>query len=121
VLLTLHNPYDHLLSDEVLAAITNRTGTRRWPLVHAGNRTMLARMIPLFDGPISTVSRRFAQELTNDPLQTAHFAAHYARSSPNRASSESTTGSSLLCRGRIRNSTPQSKAPSTAGPKHYLR
>jgi glycogen synthase len=77
VLLTLHNPYDHLLSDEVLAAITNRTGTRRWPLVHAGNRTMLARMIPLFDGPISTVSRRFAQELTNDPLQTAHFAAHY--------------------------------------------
>ena len=77
VLLTLHNPYDHLLSDDVLAAITDRTARRNWPLVHAGNRTMLARMIPLFDGPISTVSRRFAQELTTDPLQTVHFAAHY--------------------------------------------
>lgn len=77
VLLTLHNPYDHLLSDAVLARITYRLGPERWPLLHRGNRTMLARMIPLADAPISTVSRRFAQELTTDPLQTAHFAAHY--------------------------------------------
>ena len=77
VLLTLHNPYDHLLSNEVLAKITDRVGGADWPLIHAGTRTMLARMIPLFDAPVSTVSRRFAQELTTDPLQTAHFAAHY--------------------------------------------
>lgn len=79
VLLTLHNPYDHRLSDHVLAKITDRLGSKRWPLLHHGNRTMLARMIPLADAPISTVSRRFAQELTTDPLQTAHFVAHYRK------------------------------------------
>jgi glycogen synthase len=79
VLLTLHNPYDHLLSDHVLASITDRLGPKRWPYVNARNRTVLARMIPLADAPISTVSRRFAQELTSDPLQTAHFAAHYEK------------------------------------------
>jgi glycogen synthase len=77
VLLTLHNPYDHALSNAALARITSRVGPERWPLVHHGNHTMLAHMIPLADAPISTVSRRFAQELTTDPLQTAHFAAHY--------------------------------------------
>ncbi len=77
VLLTLHNPYDHLLSGEALARITDRAGAVDWPLIHSGTRTMLARMLPLFDAPVSTVSRRFAQELTTDPLQTAHFAAHY--------------------------------------------
>ena len=78
VLLTLHNPYDHRVSDHALAKITDRVGPKHWPLLHHGNRTMLARMIPLADAPISTVSRRFAQELTTDPLQTAHFVAHYA-------------------------------------------
>ena len=77
VVLTLHNPYDHRLSDVALGRITKRVGAARWPLVSEANSTMLARMIPLADGPISTVSRRFAQELTTDPLQTAHFAAHY--------------------------------------------
>jgi glycogen synthase len=79
VLLTLHNPYDHLLSDEILAWITDRLEPKRWPHINDRNRTVLARMIPLADAPISTVSRRFAQEFTTDPLQTAHFAAHYRK------------------------------------------
>ena len=79
VLLTLHNPYDHRLSDHVLAKITDRLGSERWPLLHHDNHTVLARMIPLADAPSSTVSRRFAQELTTDPLQTAHFVAHYRK------------------------------------------
>jgi glycosyltransferase involved in cell wall biosynthesis len=33
-------------------------------------------MIPLTDAPLSTVSPGFAAELTSDPLQTDHFAAH---------------------------------------------
>ncbi len=77
VVLTLHNPYDHFLSDGALGAISDRRGASRWPLLDHTNHTMLARMIPLADAPVSTVSRRFAQELTTDPLQTAHFAAHY--------------------------------------------
>lgn len=77
VVLTLHNPYDHRLSDKGLARITKRWQGERWPKVHNRNRTVLARMIPLADAAISTVSRRFAQELTTDPLQTGHFARHY--------------------------------------------
>jgi glycogen synthase len=77
VVLTLHNPYDHSLSDTALARITERCKPESWPLVTDENRTVLAHMIPLADAPISTVSRRFAQELTTDPLQTGHFAHHY--------------------------------------------
>lgn len=76
VVLTLHNPYDHRLSDEGLRRITQRAQPERWPLVERGNQTILARMIPLADAAISTVSRRFAQEFTTDPLQTGHFARH---------------------------------------------
>jgi glycogen synthase len=77
VVLTLHNPYDHYLSDRALARITDRHEPRCWPLVNDTNRTVLAHMIPLADAAISTVSRRFAQELTTDPLQTGHFARHF--------------------------------------------
>ena len=77
VVLTLHNPYDHRLSNDLLRQITDRIGAAHWPRAAETDSTMLARMIPLCDAPISTVSRRFAQEFTTDPLQTAHFAAHY--------------------------------------------
>jgi glycogen synthase len=79
VVLTLHNPYDHYLPDEGLGRITNRWQAEQWPAVDDTNRTVLARMIPLADAAISTVSRRFAQELTADPLQTGHFTRHYQR------------------------------------------
>ncbi len=71
--LTSHNPYDYGLSSWDLASITNRLGPQRWPL---GDGTVYQRMIPLTDAPLSTVSPGFAAELTADPLQTNHFAAH---------------------------------------------
>jgi glycogen synthase len=78
VLLTLHNPFDHSLSDENLGRITGLADRDFWPDVEGDARdTVLTRMIPLVDGPVSTVSRRFAQEFFDDPLQTGHFAGHY--------------------------------------------
>ena len=82
VVLTCHNPYDHYLAEYALARITGRLDPAQWPSVDdgagsAGNRTTVYdRMIPLTDGPVSTVSRAFAAELTTEPLQTAHFASH---------------------------------------------
>ena len=74
--LTSHNPYDHTLDDATFANITGRLGAHRWPL---GHDTVYQRMIPLTDAPLSTVSPGFAEELTTDPLQTDHFAAHLQR------------------------------------------
>ena len=37
-------------------------------------------MIPLLDGPLSTVSENFATELVNDPLHTRVFASHLQQS-----------------------------------------
>ncbi len=71
--LTSHNPYDHSLDDPTLSGVTDRLGPHRWPL---GHDTVYQRMIPLTDAPLSTVSPGFAAELTADPLQTEHFAAH---------------------------------------------
>ena len=81
VVLTSHNPYDHHLAEYALARITDRLDPAMWPSVgsavsSAGNRTTVYdRMIPLTDGPVSTVSHSFAQELTTEPLQTSHFAS----------------------------------------------
>lgn len=41
--------------------------------------TVYECMIPLFDAPMSTVSRQFARDLTSHPLQTVHFASHLQR------------------------------------------
>jgi glycogen synthase len=69
--LTLHNPYDRYL------------GLRETLLVgelvsYLGLEydNVLAQMIPLMDGPLSTVSQNFADELTGDPLHTRVFARH---------------------------------------------
>lgn len=72
-ILTSHNPYDHPLPPSNLSWITNRLHQEQWPL---GSDTVYQRMIPITDAPLSTVSPGFAQELTSDPLQTNHFAAH---------------------------------------------
>jgi glycogen synthase len=78
VVLTLHNPFDHWLSESNLSKITDRFQNIFWPSVNSEERnTILSRMIPLIDAPISTVSRRFAQEFQAVPLQTGHFAGHY--------------------------------------------
>ena len=82
VVLTSHNPYDHYLAEYALARISDRINPAQWPSVGsgvglAGNRaTVYDRMMPLTDGPISTVSRGFADELTTEPLQTSHFTSH---------------------------------------------
>ena len=66
-LLTLHNPYDKPLGPKDLSKISKKK--LRGP-------TVLAKMIPLLDGPLSTVSENFAQELETDPLHTRVYAPH---------------------------------------------
>ncbi|MDX2055734.1 MAG: glycogen/starch synthase [Polyangiaceae bacterium] len=70
VVLTLHNSYDHGLTTE-LSLITERAFESE-----GAPDTVLGIMLPLLYGPLSTVSREFAQDLTHDPLQTAVFAPH---------------------------------------------
>lgn len=70
---TSHNPYDYPLHDHHLTWITDRLGPVRWPL---GWGTVYERMIAITDAPLSTVSPGFARELTDDPLQSEHFASH---------------------------------------------
>lgn len=69
VVLTTHNPYDHELSAESLRLLTDRE-------CRSSATTVYQHMIPLTDGPTTTVSQTFAKELTADPLQTYHFANH---------------------------------------------
>lgn len=66
-LLTLHNSYDKTLSHEALSKIskTRLRGT-----------TVLSKMIPLLDGPLSTVSENFAAELVEDPIHSRVYAPH---------------------------------------------
>ena len=71
VVLTSHNPYDRPLSPEFVRLLTGRA--------FHGSRvpeTVYQWMIPLTDGPLTTVSRSFARELTSDAIQTTHFAIH---------------------------------------------
>lgn len=88
--LTCHNPYDSPLPREQLSWITDRSKDSYWPrpIVTDGGgvvvssvgteprQTVYERMIPLMDGPISTVSRNFAKELLEEPLHTEYFADH---------------------------------------------
>lgn len=69
-LLTLHNPYDKPLGKRDLPKISGKA--RR-------GRTVLSSMIPLLDGPLSTVSENFAAELVQDPLHTLVYAPHLQR------------------------------------------
>jgi len=77
VVLTLHNPYDHILSEANLAKITARQSGWHWPEIGKMRRpTVLTRMIPLLDAPVSAVSHQFARELTEAPIQTGIFTGH---------------------------------------------
>ena len=66
-LLTLHNPYDRGL---------DKTAARLISASNLPGETILTKMIPLVDGPLSTVSENFARELTNEFLHTDVFADH---------------------------------------------
>ena len=70
-LLTLHNPYDKLLTKIDFLQISQ--SKLRGP-------TVLSHIIPLLDGPITTVSDNFAAELLQDPLHTLVYAPHLQRS-----------------------------------------
>ena len=66
-ILTLHNPYDRGMNEADAGLISAQD---------LPGETVLTRIIPLVDGSLSTVSRNFADELTNDPLHTQVFADH---------------------------------------------
>ena len=69
--LTLHNPYDRYLGmirSLLVGDLVSHLGL--------AYDNVLAQMIPLTDGPISTVSQNFADELTADPLHSHVFARH---------------------------------------------
>ena len=71
VVLTSHNPYDHVLPKRYLKGITQRTDRAPKP-----DPTVYQYMLPLLDATLGTVSKTFARELVTDPLQTAYFADH---------------------------------------------
>lgn len=66
-LLTLHNPYDQPVAHGELGWIL------RYP---PPCFSVLAGMLSIHDGPVTTVSEGFAYELTADPLFTEVFADH---------------------------------------------
>jgi glycogen synthase len=77
VLLTLHNPYDHSLGTATLSLISKKTKDEQWPEIKGmGRATVLTRMIPLLDGPVSGVSHQFVKELTQSPQLTGVFTSH---------------------------------------------
>ncbi len=69
--LTVHNPYDRYLD-------ASRSPRIARLMAHLGLQqgNVLSQMIPLMDGPLSTVSQNFADELLGDPLHTEVFAPH---------------------------------------------
>ncbi len=70
-ILTLHNPYDRylgLIDSPVVADLVSYLGL--------AYDNVLAQMIPLTDGALSTVSQNFADELTSAPLHSRVFARH---------------------------------------------
>jgi len=68
--LTLHNSFDSPFPDRFKKLFFNRT---------FNGDTILQCMLPLLDGPLTTVSTPFAFELRNDPLQRGFFVDHLQR------------------------------------------
>lgn len=69
--LTMHNPYDRPFSP--LDSVKAQTLRRYLQLEES---TVLEQCLPLMAGPVSTVSKNFAHELTNESLHTHVFASH---------------------------------------------
>ena len=68
--LTLHNPYDKLVTKKDFLQISKHK---------LRGRTILSHVIPHLDGPILTVSENFADELIKDPLHKLVYASHLQR------------------------------------------
>lgn len=66
-LLTLHNSYDQPIRPDDLRKISSRA---------CAGETVLSATIPVMDGPITTVSENFAQELRHEPLHSSICAPH---------------------------------------------
>lgn len=74
---TLHNPYDCFIPKKDLATLLVRP--ERLTKFFTPDRqgiTAFQLGLPLSDAPLSTVSGHFAEEFSEDILQTAHFAPH---------------------------------------------
>ncbi|GAK51263.1 glycogen synthase 1 [Candidatus Moduliflexus flocculans] len=70
--LTIHNPYDkplHQLNSPRVLDFSAHLGFEIY-------QSVLAQVIPLLDGPVSTVSANFAHELRNEVLYTQTFCPH---------------------------------------------
>lgn len=74
-ILTLHNPYDRYLENASSALISEFVD-----YLNLNYDNVLAQMIPLVDGPLSTVSQNFADELLSSPLHHEVFAEHLQNS-----------------------------------------
>jgi glycogen synthase len=66
----LHNPYDRYLGHKPMLV------SNLMSYLNLCDDNVLSQMIPLMDGPLSTVSKNFARELTNDRLLSYVFADH---------------------------------------------
>jgi glycogen synthase len=71
-ILTLHNPYDRYLEQ----AEVSEKSSRLIDYLGLQYSSVLAQTIPLVDGPLSTVSQNFADELLVSPLHHSIFAEH---------------------------------------------
>lgn len=73
---TMHNSYDASLSWEHLSRILDRE--RRAKIAGFSGYGISAYQVglQLVDAPVTTVSEHFASELTEDPVQTEHYAPH---------------------------------------------
>jgi glycogen synthase len=71
-ILTLHNPYDRYLGKGTASGLISEFVG----YLGLDYDNVLAQMIPLVDGPLSTVSQNFADELLASPLHHKVFAAH---------------------------------------------
>ncbi len=70
--LTIHNPYDkplHDMNSPLVLDFAGYLGFKKYG-------SILEQVIPILDGPVSTVSRNFAYELRNEVLYTQIFCSH---------------------------------------------
>ncbi|HPI73820.1 MAG TPA: glycogen/starch synthase, partial [bacterium] len=75
-MITLHNPYDAFLSCAALQKVVPREKADHVSRFLYSGATAYQIGLSLIDAPITTVSDTFAQEFTQDALQTVHFTPH---------------------------------------------
>ncbi len=73
---TLHNPYDCFIPRKDLERLFIDPARIAGEFSNRDGITAFQLGLPLSDGPLSTVSRHFATEFSEDILQTQHFAPH---------------------------------------------